>query len=105
MWPDAVSSALSGFENIGETSRSVQELEDEYLELHASGELDEAVERIKRSLALMEVAKRESIEVPADQIEARVKELMEQYSEKDVDDYPPEEKQQFIDEIRRRDRH
>ncbi|KAB8330466.1 trigger factor [Scytonema tolypothrichoides VB-61278] len=46
----------------------------------------EAVERIKRSLALMEVAKRESIEVSADQIEARVKELMEEYSEKDVDE-------------------
>ncbi|MBW4593582.1 MAG: trigger factor [Brasilonema angustatum HA4187-MV1] len=46
----------------------------------------EAVERIKRSLALLEIAKRESIEVSADQIEARVKELMQQYSEKDVDE-------------------
>lgn len=46
----------------------------------------EAIERIKRSLALREIGKRESIEVSADEIEARVKELMEQYAQKDVDE-------------------
>ncbi|NMG06260.1 trigger factor [Brasilonema sp. UFV-L1] len=45
----------------------------------------EAVERLKRSLALQEIGKRESIQVSADEIEARVKELMEQYSNTDVD--------------------
>ncbi|MBW4632082.1 MAG: trigger factor [Iphinoe sp. HA4291-MV1] len=46
----------------------------------------EAVERIKRSLTLREIGNRESIEVSADEIRARVKELMEQYSQKDVDE-------------------
>jgi trigger factor len=45
----------------------------------------EAIERIKRSLALQEVAKRESIQVEPATIEARVKELMTQYSGKDID--------------------
>ncbi|NJM70494.1 MAG: trigger factor [Scytonema sp. RU_4_4] len=46
----------------------------------------EAIERIKRSLALREIGKRESIQVSADEIKARVKELMEQYSNRDVDE-------------------
>ncbi|OYD97237.1 trigger factor [Nostoc sp. 'Peltigera membranacea cyanobiont' 213] len=47
----------------------------------------EAIERIKRSLSLREVGKRESIEVTPEEIAARVKELLEQYpEEQDVDE-------------------
>ncbi|MBD2727941.1 trigger factor [Nostoc sp. FACHB-892] len=47
----------------------------------------EAIERIKRSLSLREVGKRESIEVTPEEIAARVKELLEQYpDEQDVDE-------------------
>ncbi|MBN3961359.1 trigger factor [Nostoc sp. NMS8] len=47
----------------------------------------EAIERIKRSLSLREIGKRESIEVTPEEIAARVKELLEQYSEEqDVDE-------------------
>ncbi|HEY9802515.1 MAG TPA: trigger factor [Leptolyngbyaceae cyanobacterium] len=45
----------------------------------------EAVERIKRSLALQEVAKRESIEVTAEEVQARVTELLQQYPDEDID--------------------
>jgi trigger factor len=45
----------------------------------------EAIEGLRRSLALQEVAKRESIQVSTEEVEARVKELMEQYAEKDID--------------------
>ncbi len=45
----------------------------------------EAEERITRSLALLEVGKRESIEVPQAEIDARVQELMEQYTGQDID--------------------
>lgn len=45
----------------------------------------EAIERIKRSLALQEVAKRESISVEPEAVDSRVKELMAQYSDRDVD--------------------
>ncbi|MDM9384277.1 trigger factor [Chlorogloeopsis sp. ULAP01] len=46
---------------------------------------DEAVERLKRSLALEEIGKRESIKVSEAEVAARVKELLEQYSEQEVD--------------------
>ncbi|ARV60270.1 trigger factor [Nostocales cyanobacterium HT-58-2] len=46
----------------------------------------EAVERIKRSLLLREIGKRESIQVSEGEINARAQELMQQYSEKDVDE-------------------
>jgi trigger factor len=47
----------------------------------------EAIERIKRSLSLREIGKRESIEVTPEEIAARVTELLEQYpDEQDVDD-------------------
>ncbi|WP_414543518.1 trigger factor [Nostoc sp. CCY0012] len=46
---------------------------------------DEAIERLKRSLGLREVGKRESIELTPDEIEARVKELLEQYADQDID--------------------
>ncbi|MBN3878167.1 MULTISPECIES: trigger factor [unclassified Nostoc] len=47
----------------------------------------EAIERIKRSLSLREIGKRESIEVTPEEIAARVTELLEQYSEEqDVDE-------------------
>jgi trigger factor len=47
----------------------------------------EAIERIKRSLSLREVGKREAIEVTPAEIAARVTELLEQYrEEKEVDE-------------------
>ncbi|MDF5706601.1 MAG: trigger factor [Nostoc sp. S4] len=47
----------------------------------------EAIERLKRSLSLREVGKRESIEVTPDEIAARVTELLEQYrDEQDIDE-------------------
>ena len=46
----------------------------------------EAIERIKRSLGLREVARRESIQLTPAEIEARVAELLEQYSDKDIDE-------------------
>jgi len=46
---------------------------------------DEAIERLKRSLALLEISKRESIQVTPEEIQARVTELLEQYPEEDVD--------------------
>ncbi|AFY87318.1 MAG: Trigger factor [Chroococcidiopsis cubana SAG 39.79] len=45
----------------------------------------EAIDRLKRSLALQEVAKKESIEVEPAAVEARVKELMAEYSGQDID--------------------
>ena len=45
----------------------------------------EAIERLKRSLAFGEVAKRESLEVEAAELEARVKELMKQYTGQNID--------------------
>jgi len=45
----------------------------------------EAIDRLKRVLALREVAKRESIQVEKEAVEARVKELMTQYAGKDID--------------------
>lgn len=47
----------------------------------------EAIERIKRSLSLREVGKRESIQVTPEEIASRVTELLEQYpEEQDVDE-------------------
>jgi trigger factor len=46
---------------------------------------DEAIERLKRSLALLEVSKRESITVTPEEVETKVAELMEQYADQDVD--------------------
>ncbi|WP_414566427.1 MULTISPECIES: trigger factor [unclassified Anabaena] len=46
---------------------------------------DEAIERLKRSLGLREVGKRESIELTPDEIQARVNELLEQYADQDID--------------------
>ena len=45
----------------------------------------EATDRIKRSLALREVGKRESILVADDEVENRVSELMKEYTDKDID--------------------
>jgi len=45
----------------------------------------EAIERIKRSLALQEVAKRESLQAESAAVDARVKEMLEQYKDKDID--------------------
>lgn len=45
----------------------------------------EAIDRLKRSLALQEVAKRESLKVEPGELEARVKELLQQYSGQDID--------------------
>ncbi|SRR5579883_214523 len=46
----------------------------------------EAIERIKRSLALQEVTKRESIEVSPEEIEARFQELVQEYAEQEFDE-------------------
>jgi trigger factor len=46
----------------------------------------EAIERIKRSLALQEVTKRESIEVSPEEIEARFQELVQEHAEQDFDE-------------------
>ena len=47
----------------------------------------EAIERIKRSLSLREIGKRESIEVTSEEIASRVTELLEQYpEEQEVDE-------------------
>ncbi|MEA5577184.1 trigger factor [Anabaena sp. UHCC 0451] len=45
----------------------------------------EAIERIKRSLALEEIGKRESIQVTTEEVAAKVKELLEQYADEDID--------------------
>ncbi len=45
----------------------------------------EAIDSIKRTLALQEVAKRESIEVESAAIETRFTEVMAQYADKDID--------------------
>ncbi|WGV26656.1 trigger factor [Halotia branconii] len=47
---------------------------------------DEAIERLKRSMGLREVSKRESIEVTPQEVQARVTELLEQYSDQDIDE-------------------
>jgi trigger factor len=46
----------------------------------------EAIGRLKRSLSLQEIGKRESIEVAAEAVQARVAELMAQYSDQDLDE-------------------
>ncbi|WP_427162398.1 trigger factor [Aliinostoc sp. HNIBRCY26] len=46
----------------------------------------EAIERLKRSLVLQEVAQRESIEVTPEEVQARVTELLAQYPDEDVDE-------------------
>jgi len=47
----------------------------------------EAIDRLKRSLSLREVGKRESIELTPEEITARVTELLQQYpDEKDIDE-------------------
>lgn len=56
---------------------------------------EEASERIKRTLALAEVAKRESISVEPAAVEAKVKELIEQYQERDID---PEKLRAYVEE-------
>ena len=45
----------------------------------------EAIDRIKRTLALGEVAKREAIKVEPDEIKAKVSELMEELGDRDID--------------------
>lgn len=46
---------------------------------------DEAIERLKQSLGLLEVAKRESIEVTPEEVETKVAQVMEQYADQEVD--------------------
>ncbi|MBD2344032.1 trigger factor [Anabaena subtropica] len=46
----------------------------------------EAVERLKRSLGLQEVAKRELIETTPEEIQARVTQLVQQYPDEDIDE-------------------
>ncbi len=54
----------------------------------------DAVERLRKSLALEEIAKRESITLEQEEIEAKLKELMEQLAGQDVD---PQRARQFIE--------
>ncbi|AFY35201.1 trigger factor [Calothrix sp. PCC 7507] len=46
---------------------------------------DEAIERLKRSLCLQEISKRESIQVTPEEIKARVTELLKEYPDEEVD--------------------
>jgi trigger factor len=46
---------------------------------------EEAIERLKSSLGLKEVGKRESIKVTPEEVQTRVAELMEQYEDQDID--------------------
>jgi trigger factor len=46
---------------------------------------EEALERLKRSLALREISKRESLEASESEINTRIAELQEEYAEEDVD--------------------
>jgi trigger factor len=46
----------------------------------------EAIERLKRTLSLQEIGKRESIEVGTEEVEARVTELMTEYADQDLDE-------------------
>lgn len=46
----------------------------------------EAIERLKRSLALQEIGKRESITVTSEEVEARVIELMAEYADQELDE-------------------
>ncbi|MBD2293277.1 trigger factor [Anabaena sphaerica FACHB-251] len=45
----------------------------------------EAIERLKRSLAIEEIGKRESIQATTEEVAAKVKELLEQYADEDID--------------------
>ncbi|MBK1987969.1 trigger factor [Sphaerospermopsis aphanizomenoides BCCUSP55] len=45
----------------------------------------EAIERLKRSLAIEEIGKRESIQVTPEEVAARVKEILEQYTDEEID--------------------
>lgn len=55
----------------------------------------EAIDRIKRSLALREIAKRESVQVEPAALEARIKELIEQYQDRELD---PDRLREFVEE-------
>ncbi len=46
----------------------------------------EAADKVKRSLSLREVGKRESIKITDDEIQNRVKELMAEYADQDIDE-------------------
>lgn len=46
----------------------------------------EAIERLKRSLALQEIGKRESIAVTSEEVQARVIELMSEYADQELDE-------------------
>ncbi|MBD2181562.1 trigger factor [Planktothrix sp. FACHB-1355] len=55
----------------------------------------EAIDRIKRTLALREIGKRESIEVESAAVKARMQELLEEYGDgKDID---PQRLQEFVE--------
>lgn len=54
---------------------------------------DEAIERLKRTLALEEISKRESIQVTDEEVATKVKELTEQLSGQD---YDPDRLQEYV---------
>lgn len=45
----------------------------------------DAIERLKRSLAVEEIGKRESLTVAVEEVNAKVKELLEEYADEDID--------------------
>lgn len=56
---------------------------------------EEAIERIKRTIALGEVAKRESLSVEPAEVDAKVKELMAELKDRDID---PERLRAYVEE-------
>jgi trigger factor len=46
----------------------------------------EAIERLKRSLSIQEIGKRESIKVTSEEVATRVEEILEQYTDEDIDE-------------------
>lgn len=55
----------------------------------------DAIDRIKRSLALREIAKREAIAVEPEAVETRIQEVMQQYNDRDID---PDKLREFVEE-------
>ncbi len=78
-----VSQAVSQLENRGLEVRKI--LNKELLEGMRERSRPEAEARLKRTLALGEIAKKESIEVGGDELEAKVAEFMQSYQDQNVD--------------------
>ncbi|MGF1498367.1 MAG: trigger factor [Elainellaceae cyanobacterium] len=79
-----VSQTVMRLENQGLDMK--QFLTQELLEDMRQRSRDEAIARLKRTLALGEVAKRESITVDPDELEEKVDSFMDRYDERDLDE-------------------